>query len=237
MLDQIHQLHPGTPYRQKTQPGVYALQDDTLESGLARPWNPAAARSRAKRLLDVVLAACALALLGPVLLVIAAAVKLDSPGPVFFRQRRHGLDYRVFRIWKFRTMVALEDGADVRQATRLDPRVTRVGALLRRVSLDELPQLLNVLAGDMSLVGPRPHALAHNRYYAALLPGYERRHAVLPGLTGWAQVNGLRGETDTLDKMRRRVEHDLAYVDCWSLALDLKILAMTVLPRAYRNAF
>jgi len=155
-------------------------------------------------------------------------VRLDSSGPVFFLQRRYGFNQEPFRIVKFRSMTTMEDDSKLVSAKRSDPRVTRIGAFLRRTSIDELPQLLNVLAGDMSLVGPRPHALAHDQRYESRIAQYARRHNVKPGITGWAQVCGLRGEIDTEDKMRRRVEHDLYYVDNWSLGLDLKIMAMTV---------
>ena len=145
-----------------------------------------------------------------------------------FCERRYGFNQEPFRIVKFRTMTAMEDNANLISATRFDPRVTRIGAFLRRTSIDELPQLLNVLAGDMSLVGPRPHALAHDQRYEGRIARYARRHNVKPGITGWAQVCGLRGEIATEEKMRRRVEHDLYYVDNWSLWLDIKIIAMTI---------
>ena len=197
-------------------------------------WN-----SVAKRTEDLVLSAIGLAVVAPVLLAIAAVIKLDSRGPVLFRQKRPGFNNNVITVYKFRTMVH-ERGpeAGVPQARRNDPRVTRVGRILRRTSLDELPQLLNVLQGEMSLVGPRPHAIAHNDQYAALIDDYLGRHRVQPGITGWAQVNGLRGETETLEKMQRRVEHDLAYIDNWSLLLDLRILFLTVFLTLFdRNAY
>jgi Undecaprenyl-phosphate glucose phosphotransferase len=181
-----------------------------------------------KRIFDTVIAALALILLSPLLVVVALLIRLDSPGPVFFLQRRYGFNQEPFRIVKFRSMTTMEDDSKLVSAKRSDPRVTRIGAFLRRTSIDELPQLLNVLAGDMSLVGPRPHALAHDQRYESRIAQYARRHNVKPGITGWAQVCGLRGEIDTEDKMRRRVEHDLYYVDNWSLGLDLKIMAMTV---------
>lgn len=180
-----------------------------------------------KRAEDLVLGTLLLLACLPFLLIIAAAVKLDSPGPVIFRQRRHGLDGGEIVVYKFRTMTVLEDGDELRQARSADPRVTRVGAFLRRFSLDELPQLVNVLQGRMSLVGPRPHALAHTELYRKLISGYMIRHKVRPGITGWAQINGLRGETDSLDKMRARIEHDLVYLSDWSLAFDLLILSRT----------
>jgi len=181
-----------------------------------------------KRISDLVLATVILILISPLLLVIAIGVKLSSPGPVIFRQRRNGLDGGEIVVYKFRTMRTLEDGDVVRQATRGDPRVTRFGAFLRRTSMDELPQFFNVLQGRMSIVGPRPHAVAHNEEYRRIIKAYMVRHKVKPGITGWAQVNGQRGETDTIEKMRARVEYDLEYLRNWSLGLDLRIIAGTV---------
>lgn len=199
---------------------------------------PAPAHSLAKRGIDVVLGGVGLVLLSPLLGLIALLVKLDSEGPVFFRQRRRGYGGKEFLIWKFRTMSTMDDGDVVKQAERGDARVTRVGRVLRRLNLDELPQLINVLAGEMSLVGPRPHALAHDRYYETRIADYTRRLDVRPGLTGWAQVNGHRGATETLEKMELRVRHDLAYIDNWSIGLDLRILLLTVTsPTAFRNAY
>lgn len=172
------------------------------------------------------LAALALVSLAPLMLVIAMAVKLSSPGPVLFRQQRHGWNGRIIEIWKFRTMYQHPDD-QLRQATRHDPRVTPVGRLLRRSSLDELPQLFNVVRGDMALVGPRPHAVLHNLYYSERIQAYMARHRIKPGLTGLAQVNGYRGETETLEKMQQRVATDLAYINHWSFWLDLKILCKT----------
>jgi len=190
-----------------------------------------------KRVFDAIVAGVALVMLAPVFALIALMIRLDSPGPVFFRQRRYGFNQQMFRIIKFRTMTTLDDGEVVRQARRNDHRITRVGRFLRRWNIDELPQLINVLRGDMSLVGPRPHALSHDRAYEQRIALYARRHNVKPGITGWAQVNGLRGETDTDEKMRRRVDFDLYYIDNWSLLFDLKILLYTVFSRrAYRNA-
>ena len=183
-----------------------------------------------KRAEDIVLGAVMTILLAPVLLLVALIVKLDSPGPALFRQQRLGFNNNVIIVYKFRTMKHEPAPADgVPQAQRGDPRVTRVGRFLRRSSLDELPQLINVLRGDMSLVGPRPHAVAHNHQYAALIDDYLGRHRVQPGITGWAQVNGFRGETDTLDKMQRRVEFDLVYIDKWSVLMDLRIILLTAL--------
>jgi Undecaprenyl-phosphate glucose phosphotransferase len=177
---------------------------------------------------DLIVASIILTLILPVMAVIALAVKFDSPGPVFFRQRRHGLNRRVIEVMKFRTMNVMEDNGRVDQATKDDPRVTRVGAFLRRTSLDELPQFINVLRGEMSVIGPRPHALVHDDLYGDMLEHYANRHKVKPGITGWAQVNGFRGPTETPDKMRARVDHDLAYIDNWSPWLDAKILFMTI---------
>jgi len=182
-----------------------------------------------KRASDIVLATAILVLVLPLMLAIAIAVKLSSPGPVLFRQRRYGLDGKEIIIYKFRTMTVAEDGNVIKQATRHDLRVTRFGALLRQNSLDELPQFFNVLQGRMSVVGPRPHAVAHNEMYRKLIRGYMIRHKVKPGITGLAQVSGMRGETDTLDKMTTRIEYDLAYLRSWSLQLDLQIVLKTIL--------
>lgn len=176
---------------------------------------------------DKVLGSLALIAASPVMALIAIAIKLDSAGPVFFRQRRHGLNHKVFWVWKFRSMRVMEDGKDVVQAYAGDPRVTRIGALLRKTSLDELPQLFNVLSGDMSLVGPRPHVLIHNDRFSGIVPEYAKRHTVKPGMTGLAQISGLRGPTENPDLMRQRVETDLYYIANWSIGLDLKILALT----------
>jgi Undecaprenyl-phosphate glucose phosphotransferase len=191
-----------------------------------------------KAVLDYVLGTIILIITLPLMLLIALAVKLDSPGPVLFRQDRYGFVNRVFSCYKFRTMRIAGPEKQTVQATRDDPRVTRVGWFLRRFSLDELPQLLNVLGGTMSLVGPRPHAVDHNEKYAQLIRGYFARHRVKPGLTGWAQVNGYRGETRTLDAMEGRVKYDILYVENWSLLFDLKIIAMTlVVCLTGRNAY
>jgi putative colanic acid biosynthesis UDP-glucose lipid carrier transferase len=191
-----------------------------------------------KRVEDVLLGGVALLLLSLPMLLIALFVKLTSRGPVFFRQRRYGQGGREIDVFKFRTMRVLENGVEVKQAQKHDPRITPVGRFLRRSSLDELPQLLNVVRGDMSLVGPRPHAVAHNEMYRQQIVEYMLRHKVKPGITGWAQVNGWRGETDTLRKMVYRVEHDLDYIRDWSLWLDAKILWLTVFGRKVRqNAY
>lgn len=180
-----------------------------------------------KRVSDVVLSILILILISPILALVAVGVKLSSPGPVIFRQRRTGLDGEVIEVYKFRSMTTQDNGPVVQQATRNDPRITKFGAFIRKTSLDELPQFVNVLQGRMSIVGPRPHAVAHNEQYRKIVKAYMARHKVKPGITGWAQVNGLRGETDTLDKMARRVEYDLEYLRNWSLGLDLLIIART----------
>ena len=192
-----------------------------------------------KRALDIVLASVALVLFAPLLLLIALAIKIDSPGPALFRQRRLGFNQEAFSILKFRSMTVADDGDVIRQATRNDQRVTRIGRFLRRWNLDELPQIINVLYGQMSLVGPRPHAIAHDRQFDdGRIRLYARRHNVKPGITGWAQVHGLRGETDTVEKMQARVEHDLYYIDNWSILLDIEIIIRTVFSKkAYDNAF
>lgn len=181
-----------------------------------------------KRLEDIVLGSLILFFISPLMLLVAIAVKLADPGPVIFRQRRYGLNGQVIEVWKFRSMLVQEDGAHVPQAQKNDPRITRVGAFLRKTSLDELPQFINVLQGRMSIVGPRPHAVAHNEQYRKLIHGYMLRHKVKPGITGLAQVNGWRGETDTTEKMAMRVKYDLEYINHWSLWLDLKIIAKTM---------
>lgn len=181
-----------------------------------------------KRVSDIVIATVIIVLISPVLLALALGVKLSSPGPVIFKQKRNGLDGEEIVVWKFRSMTAQENGPVVRQATKNDPRVTRFGAFLRRTSLDELPQFFNVLQGRMSIVGPRPHAVAHNEEYRRIIKAYMVRHKVKPGITGWAQVNGHRGETDTIEKMQARVEYDLEYLRNWSLGLDLQIIVRTI---------
>lgn len=190
-----------------------------------------------KRTLDVTLASSMLFVLSPLFLFVSVAIKLDSEGPVIFRQRRRGLNAKQFVIYKFRTMKVLEDGPIVTQACRGDLRVTPVGRVLRRLSVDELPQLLNVLMGDMSLVGPRPHASAHDYEYKPLIANYSFRCRVKPGLTGWAQVNGLRGETGRLEQMEERVKLDLWYIGHWSISLDLFILVRTCLEVVRHRAY
>jgi putative colanic acid biosysnthesis UDP-glucose lipid carrier transferase len=181
-----------------------------------------------KRLEDIIFASIILILVSPLLLLIALGVKISSPGPIIFKQRRYGLNGKEILIYKFRTMTVCQDGQIIPQARQNDSRVTLLGDLLRRTSLDELPQFLNVLMGSMSIVGPRPHAVAHNEYYRQRIPGYMLRHKVRPGITGWAQINGWRGETETLDKMEKRIELDLEYLRRWSLWFDIKIIWLTI---------
>lgn len=181
-----------------------------------------------KRSADIIFSVCVLVLISPILLLIAIGVKLSSPGPVIFKQRRYGLDGQEILVYKFRSMTVCEDGGKVTQATKNDQRVTKLGAILRKTSMDELPQFVNVLQGRMSVVGPRPHAVSHNEMYRKLIKGYMIRHKVKPGITGWAQVNGLRGETETLDKMKARIDFDIEYLRNWSPKLDVYIVLKTV---------
>lgn len=196
-----------------------------LPASRARDRGP---NGRVKRLFDLVLALIGLLVLAPLLAAVALAVAIDSPGPVFFRQWRGGCNGRRFQILKFRTMTCMEDGCCVRQARPGDARVTRIGRVLRKSSLDELPQLFNVLRGEMSLVGPRPHALVHDELYSTLITGYSDRQQVKPGITGWAQVNGCRGETRDVAAMERRISRDIQYIRHWSLRLDFIIMMRTV---------
>jgi putative colanic acid biosynthesis UDP-glucose lipid carrier transferase len=182
----------------------------------------------AKRIEDLVLCMIILPIITIPMLIIAIAIKLSSPGPVIFKQQRYGVKGENIEVWKFRSMTVCENGDQIKQATQHDSRITPLGAFLRRTSLDELPQFLNVLQGTMSVVGPRPHAIAHNEYYRKQIQGYMLRHKVKPGITGQAQINGCRGETDTLDKMEARIHHDLEYLKQWSLWLDIKIVFLTV---------
>lgn len=190
-----------------------------------------------KRCLDIGVASFALLMLAPLMLTAAILIKLDTPGNVIFRQSRRGFNGRPFEIWKFRSMSVSENGHTVTQATKQDARVTRIGRILRKTSVDELPQLWNVLRGEMSLVGPRPHALAHDNYYDQVIGNYVYRHHMKPGLTGWAQVNGFRGETPTIDLMEKRVEYDVWYVSNWSIWLDLKIMVRTASALMYQEAY
>lgn len=181
-----------------------------------------------KRIEDIVVSSIILTAISPILISVAIGVKLSSPGPIIFKQHRYGIDGKKIKVWKFRSMKVMDNGNVVKQATKDDPRVTKFGSFIRRTSLDELPQFINVLQGRMSIVGPRPHAIAHNEEYRAIVNKYMLRHKVKPGITGWAQINGYRGETDTLYKMEKRVEHDLTYIRNWSLWLDIKIIFLTV---------
>ena len=191
-----------------------------------------------KRIFDITVAIIGLIVLSPLFLVICIAIKLDSRGPVVFRNTRHGFNNEEIRVLKFRSMATIEDGDQFMQAVKNDPRVTRVGQVIRRTNIDELPQLINVLRGEMSLVGPRPHATAHNALFNIAITPLSRRHNVKPGITGWAQVNGYRGATDAFEKMQRRIEYDLYYIDNWSFLFDLKILIMTLFSKkAYVNAY
>jgi Undecaprenyl-phosphate glucose phosphotransferase len=191
-----------------------------------------------KRAADILFSLLALLILSPIMAVISIGIKLTSPGPVIFKQKRYGLDGKEIKVYKFRSMTVCEDGADIPQAKRCDPRITPFGAFLRKTSLDELPQFINVLQGRMSIVGPRPHAVAHNEQYRKQIRSYMLRHKVKPGITGWAQVNGWRGETDTLDKMENRVRYDLFYIENWSLWFDIKIMWLTVWKGlVHRNAY
>lgn len=191
-----------------------------------------------KRTIDIFLAYTASVMLFPLLALVAIAIKLNSPGPVIFRQTRHGLNGEPFQIRKFRTMTVLEDGKSIKQAERFDKRVTRLGSWLRRTSIDELPQLINVLKGEMSIVGPRPHAAAHDNHFNEVIANYTFRQRVKPGITGYAQVNGSRGETPTVEAMQRRVLLDLWYIDNWSFQLDLAIMFRTMIEVVHgRNAY
>lgn len=181
-----------------------------------------------KRVFDFVISLVALFFLVPLFLIVALAIKLESPGPVLFRQRRRGFSRKEFQIFKFRSMKVVEDGPQINQAQKDDPRVTRIGRFLRITSIDELPQLLNVLRGEMSLVGPRPHAVAHDDFYTNLIENYAYRHHMKPGLTGWAQVNGYRGPTPRIEDMEKRIQYDLYYINNWSLSFDIAILFKTI---------
>ncbi|UEM38260.1 undecaprenyl-phosphate glucose phosphotransferase [Pectobacterium aquaticum] len=181
-----------------------------------------------KRLEDIIISLLIILMISPILLIIAILIKLTSPGPVIFKQMRYGLDGKAIEVWKFRSMTVMENGDDVIQARKNDPRLTPIGGFLRKTSLDELPQFFNVVLGDMSIVGPRPHAIYHNEQYRKLIDGYMLRHKMKPGITGWAQINGWRGETDTLEKMEKRIEFDLEYIQSWSVWLDMKIIFFTI---------
>lgn len=240
----------GSCLRAVPQP-VRLLPDDSIADLVSRPFLPVSGTVAVeiqrpplsflerlqKRCLDVGVALLALVMLMPLLLTVAVLIKLGSPGAAIFRQSRRGFNGKPFEIWKFRTMTVCENGNTITQATKRDARVTKIGRFLRMTSIDELPQLWNVLRGDMSLVGPRPHALAHDNYYDELISKYVYRHHMKPGLTGWAQVNGFRGETPTIDLMEKRVEYDVWYVSNWSIWLDLKIMARTASAVMFQEAY
>jgi putative colanic acid biosynthesis UDP-glucose lipid carrier transferase len=220
-------MHNPSEFRSQMDAGRWSREGPRTKAPEGRRV-PNVAASRRKRAFDIVVAAGALLVFLPLLLVIALLVRLESPGPALFRQRRTGLNGRVFKVLKFRTMTVAEDGDAVRQATRGDARVTFLGAILRKFSLDELPQILNVLKGEMSLIGPRPHALAHDEAWGKLVPGYERRFRARPGLTGYAAVCGFRGEVRELQAIIDRVEADNLYIDTWSFTQDLRIVWLTL---------
>ncbi|BBP44318.1 undecaprenyl-phosphate glucose phosphotransferase [Thiosulfativibrio zosterae] len=208
---------------------VISVYDSPLNSNLAKI---------IKRLEDIILSVCILVLISPILVVLALGVKLTSQGPIIFKQKRYGINGKEINIYKFRSMISQDNGDVILQATQNDARVTRFGAFMRKTSLDELPQFINVLQGKMSIVGPRPHASAHNEHYRKIVPKYMQRHSVKPGITGWAQVNGWRGETKTLDKMEKRIEFDLYYINNWSLLMDLKIIFLTLVKGFFdKNAY
>jgi exopolysaccharide biosynthesis polyprenyl glycosylphosphotransferase len=211
--------------------------DHTVTLQVSQP--PLSMLDRAtKCVFDCVVASVVLLVLSPLMLLVAIAIKLDSRGPVLCRQKRRGYNNKTIQVFKFRTMRGFESGEKLVQATPGDRRVTRIGRVLRRTNIDELPQLINVLLGEMSIVGPRPHATAHNEMFEKRISVFSRRHVVKPGITGWAQVNGCRGEADTLEKMQRRVEYDLYYIDNWSLLFDLRIIVTTLLSESsYVNAY
>ena len=199
-----------------------------LKSAERQLLGPNGAAELSARAFDILASCIILLLISPVLIAIALMIKFSSDGPVIFKQRRYGIDGEPFMVYKFRTMSVCEDNELVTQATQNDARVTQLGAILRKTSLDELPQLFNVLNGSMSIVGPRPHAISHNEHYRKIIRGYMWRHKVKPGITGWAQINGYRGETDTIDKMENRVIYDITYLKNWSLWLDLTIILKTI---------
>lgn len=211
---------------------------DELSGATSRPVDaPILKASPVKRAMDIALALAGLLAAAPILAVAGILIKLESKGPILFRQRRTGRNKEEFLVYKLRSMRVMEDGAVFRQASRNDPRVTRVGAFVRRTSIDELPQLLNVLKGDMSMVGPRPHPVALDEIYSGIIPCYDERFALRPGITGLAQVSGARGETRTTECMAKRIDHDLAYIRHWSHGLDMKIMLRTLLVPFDKSAF
>lgn len=191
-----------------------------------------------KRVEDLLMSSIILIVISPLMLIIALMVKATSKGPIIFSQKRYGLDGKPINVYKFRSMTTLDNGVQVEQATKNDKRITPFGSFLRKTSLDELPQFINVIQGNMSIVGPRPHAIAHNEEYRQIIPKYMQRHMVKPGITGWAQINGLRGETDTIDKMQKRIDYDLHYINSWSVWLDIKIISLTIIKGlTHENAY
>jgi putative colanic acid biosynthesis UDP-glucose lipid carrier transferase len=191
-----------------------------------------------KRLEDITISLLILMLISPILLAISIAIKVTSSGPILFKQKRYGLHGNKIIVYKFRSMTVQDNGNIIKQATKNDSRLTSIGGFLRRTSLDELPQFFNVIQGVMSIVGPRPHAVAHNEEYRKLIPKYMQRHLVKPGITGWAQINGLRGETEELEKMKKRIEFDLHYITIWSIWLDIKIIFITIFKGFFdKNAY
>lgn len=237
-LDLPVAVHLGNAAEVELYPSMHSNQIGRVRALTLRKEPLSLTQAFTKRLFDVTLSSVALLLLAPLMVCVAVLIRLDSPGPIFFRQRRRGLNQKEFLIWKYRTMSTMDDGEVIVQATRNDARLTRIGRSLRKYNIDELPQLLNVMQGSMSLVGPRPHAVAHDNQYEQTIKRYTRRLTVKPGITGWAQIHGLRGPTKTDDAMRKRLNYDLEYIENWSLALDVYILLKTVLsPNAYKNAF
>jgi len=197
---------------------IISIYDTPINSGFAK---------LIKRAEDILFSLLILLFISPVLLWIAIKIRLDSPGPIIFKQKRYGLNGKEINVYKFRSMTSLDNGPTIKQAQKDDPRITSFGKFIRKTSLDELPQFINVLQGKMSIVGPRPHAVAHNEEFRKLVPKYMQRHIVKPGITGWAQINGWRGETDTLEKMEKRIAFDLYYINNWSLWMDIKIILIT----------
>ena len=213
----------------------YSSTISTIRTGQSQNLAVVGSNAVFKRIFDILFSLTAIFILSPVLVIISLLVKTSSPGPIIFKQNRHGLNNEEISVWKFRTMSVMEDGEDVKQAKKNDVRITQVGKYLRMTSLDELPQFFNVLFGSMSVVGPRPHAVAHNQYYRTRIDSYVTRHIVKPGITGLAQVKGARGETETIDKMVLRLNYDLEYIEKWNLWLDIQIVCATIFKGFYNN--
>ena len=221
-------MHNRSEFRARADAESWTLKSDPRAASPCAGAAPKVATSRRKRTFDILFSLGALLFFLPLLLTIALLVRIETPGPALFRQRRTGLNGRIFTVFKFRTMTVVEDGEAVRQATRDDARVTMLGGVLRKFSLDELPQILNVLRGEMSLIGPRPHAVAHDEAWGKLVPGYELRFRARPGLTGYAAVCGFRGEVKEIQAIADRVEADNHYIDAWSFTLDMRIVWRTL---------